>query len=105
MTNVGPDLYVSVDCQGLVDAVLENSTGKNFSLHGVGHWRRERVTVWEVFRQSFAHVRARIRHLGYGYPDTGTPANRRAASDGERPGFDGEGRRPWPIARGSTTPC
>ena len=45
MTNLGPDSYVLVDCQGLVNTVLKSSTGKNFSPHGVGHWRRERVTV------------------------------------------------------------
>ena len=40
MTNVGPDPYVSVDCEGLVDVVLQWSTGKDSSLHGVDHWQR-----------------------------------------------------------------
>lgn len=40
MTNVGPDPYVSVDCEGLVAAVLKRSSGKDSSLHGVVHWQR-----------------------------------------------------------------
>ena len=40
MTSPGPDPHVSVDCEGLVAAVLERSTGRDSSLHGVDHWQR-----------------------------------------------------------------
>ena len=52
MTNLGPDSYVSVDCEGLVDAVLERSTGKDSSLHGVDHWQRVAAAGLALLRRT-----------------------------------------------------